>query len=68
MLLNTRLLGSFSEAVVAGAAVREPPPGIHVQEPLLIGSTTALGGHETLRASLAVSIIMPTALSFLDAD
>lgn len=53
------------EDVVAGAAVRKHPNGICIQGPVLIGSTAAL---ETLRAPPAVSIIMPTALSFLDAD
>ena len=44
MPLNTRLLGSSSEAVVAAAAAAAASPGIHIQEPPLIGSTTALVG------------------------
>lgn len=66
MLLNTRLFASFSEAVVAGAAVSLPwYPHSGATADWQHNST---GGYETLRASLAVSIIMPTALSFLDAD
>lgn len=70
MQFSTRLLGFFCEDLVAGAAQRKPSPlGFpHAVHRLLIGSTTVLVGMSPCGASLAVSLIMLTALSYLDTD
>lgn len=62
MLLNTRWLKLLLLVQQEGILPR------FIQQPLLIGSKTTLVDMRPSGASLAVSIIMPPALSFLDAD